>query len=321
MVKVAVSALLLLTLGTDAFQSPTTRAAPKAAPLFALTERQLQFWEDVEAGLDDVEKVYGEIPRIRKFGQYARGEIPAPEPSGPKHQPCEEYVEGLTANAFWDASNEPDLFPWAKELEEKSDVIIEEFQQILGSGQLFASDSAWQNQVMGTGWSAIRLQRLGVWNTDNCRKFPKTYELLKDLNIPFAVRGVCFARQEINSGVKPHSDGRNFILTSHLGLQVPEGCWMKSGEEEKSWEVGKLTTLDTSFEHSTGNPTDKERHVLIIDYWHPQLNEAERAALEFVYDLRNKFESGQVPFRRPRSVEPEGELFGGIWKAITGNEE
>jgi hypothetical protein len=28
------------------------------------------------------------------------------------------------------------------------------------------------------------------------------------------------------------------------------------------------------------------RHVLIIDFWHPELTEAERAGLEFIYDLR-----------------------------------
>ena len=40
--------------------------------LEALTERQEQFWEDVEDGLDDIEKYYrdkGEnIDRIRRFG-------------------------------------------------------------------------------------------------------------------------------------------------------------------------------------------------------------------------------------------------------------
>jgi aspartyl/asparaginyl beta-hydroxylase (cupin superfamily) len=78
-----------------------------------------------------------------------------------------------------------------------------------------------------------------------------------------AVRGVCFARQAAGSGVGSHSDGRNFILTSHLGLKVPEGCWIKVGEEESSWEVGKLTTLDTSFLHSTGNNSTDDRHVLV----------------------------------------------------------
>jgi glucan biosynthesis protein len=95
------------------------------------------------------------------------------------------------------------------------------------------------------------------------------------------------------------------------------------GEETQTWQEGKLTTLDTSFEHSTGNPTDSERHVLIIDFWHPELTEAERAALEFVYDLRNKFESGKVPVRKPRSLmvaqgESEGGGLGALWNSITG---
>ena len=154
----------------------------------------------------------------------ARGEIPPPSGSVLGHQPSEEHVEGLTAKPFWDLVAQPDLFPWAAGLEEKADVIAQEFEEKLAKDQeMFASDSAWQNQVMGQGWSAIRLQRLGVWNTKNCNEFPKTYQLLQSLDIPLAVRGVCFARQNPGSGVEPHTDGRNFILTSHLGLKVPKG--------------------------------------------------------------------------------------------------
>jgi len=247
--------------------------------------------------------------------------VPAPNGYAVGHQPSEEHVDGLTAKPFWNVLDYENLFPWAAELEAKSDVIAKEFEAKLARDeQIFSSDSAWQNQVMGTGWSAVRLQRLGVWNADNCREFPETYELLRSLDIPFAVRGVCFARQAPGSGVQAHSDGRNFILTSHLGLKVPEGCWMKVGEEQRTWEAGKLTTLDTSFEHSTGNPGDSERHVLIIDFWHPELTEAERVALEFVYDLRNKFESGQVPTRKPRSLQQqqEQEGLGALWNKLTG---
>lgn len=170
-----------------------------------------------------------------------------------------------------------------------------------------------------TGWSAIRLQRLGVWNTENCKVFPNTYNLLKSLKIPLAVRGVCFARQAANSGVQPHSDGRNFILTSHLGLKIPHGCWIENAGERRNWEEGKLTTLDTSFSHSTGNPSDADRYVLIIDTWHPELTEAERSGLEFVYDLRNKFESGLVPYRKPRSLQESG--LAGWWGSITGSKK
>ncbi len=248
----------------------------------------------------------------------ASGELPAPKGYAFGHDPSEEHVDGLTAKPFWTTSEAPELFPWAKELEEKSSIIQEELEAKLQRDQeLFNADSAWQNQVMGVGWSAIRLQRLGVWNMDTCQEFPRTYELLRSLGIPLAVRGVCFARQAPGSGVAEHSDGRNFILTSHLGIQVPEGCWMEVGGERKGWSEGKLTTLDTSFVHSTGNPTEKERHVLILDFWHPELTEAERAALEFVYDLRNKFESGKIPFRTPKALQQEAGGLGGWWKSVT----
>lgn len=278
------------------------------------------------------------------FPSSARGELPlVPGCAAAEGQePSEEHIDGLTAQPFWDAANNEALFPWATKLEAQADVILQEFeaklqrdhneqQQDETKNKLFSADSVWQNQVMGKGWSAIRLQRLGTWNTETCQEFPQTYQLLKALNIPLAVRGVCFARQAPGSGVQPHSDGRNFILTSHLGIKVPTDkgdttkCWIQVGKERRSWEVGKLLTLDTSFTHSTGNESEEEdRHVLIIDFWHPELTEAERAALTFVYDLRNKFESGQVPFRKPKKSmeEQQGAAgIGGWWKSLVGGDD
>ena len=47
---------------------------------------------------------------------------------------------------------------------------------------------------------------------------------------------------------------------------------------------------DTTFEHETGNASEEDRYVLIIDFWHPELTPVERAALREFYDLRNAFE-------------------------------
>jgi len=194
----------------------------------------MQFWEDVDEGLINVATVYDErnldIDRILNFAQTAQGINPKPIPTLPGHQPSEEHVDDLTAQPFWDAASDPVNFPWAEKLEANAHIIMEELQAKLDreaqEQSLFAGDSAWQNNVMGKGWSAFRLQRLGVWNMENCKEFPKTSALMRSLNIPFAVRGVCFARQGAGSGVQPHTDGRNFILTSHLGLKVPAGAWV-----------------------------------------------------------------------------------------------
>ncbi len=53
-------------------QMTTTFLGDRDIRLDALTERQKQFWEDVESGLDDIERYYrergGNIDRIRRFG-------------------------------------------------------------------------------------------------------------------------------------------------------------------------------------------------------------------------------------------------------------
>eukprot|EP00956_Cyclotella_meneghiniana_P013643 scaffold19816_cov56-Cyclotella_meneghiniana.AAC.3 len=330
---------------SNAFHSPNQHFSTKPQHHFKhrttlrLTPRQLQFWQDVSTGLQPIEKFYADenqsLDRIWEFCERAKSGVSAVGCMDGQ-EPSEEHVEGLTAKPFWDVESDPKNFPWATKLQDNAHIIINEFQHKLLSpskdessnnnnkdNTLFSGDSAWQSAIMGEGWSAFRLQRLGVWNVANCAVFPQTYELLRSLDIPLAVRGVCFARQCPNSGVSSHSDGRNFILTSHLGLQIPEGCWMKVGNEQRSWTEGKLTTIDTSFTHSTGNPSEEDRHVLIIDFWHPELTEAERAGLTYIYDLRNKFESGEIPFRQPKvEAQPQGEEeekgLSGLWNVLTG---
>ena len=44
----------------------------------------------------------------------------------------------------------------------------------------------------------------------------------------------------------------------------------------------------------TDNTSAEDRYVVIIDFWHPELTEDERTALDFVYDTRNKFETGEL---------------------------
>ena len=89
------------------------------------------------------------------------------------------------------------------------------------------------------------------------------------------------------------------------------------------WLEGKVLTLDTSFVHSTKNDSPEDRYVLIIDFWHPELTEIERKCLEFVYDLRNKFERGDIPVRPLRKTyeddpgKTEGKGLAGLWQAFT----
>lgn len=106
-----------------------------------------------------------------------------------------EFLPGLLAQPFWDASS----FPFVQPLEESADVIRQELQAVMANDALFRADSAY-SQTMGDGWGGFRLQRKGEWIEDNVKRFPQTCRVLKGLDIPIAMRGVMFARQAPHTG-------------------------------------------------------------------------------------------------------------------------
>lgn len=267
-----------------------SNAHDKAIRLNAKNERKNLFFKIVDYGLRD-QYTIDDLTKIFKFCKYANNEMALPTATKHMHEPCEEYIDGLKAMPWWEKSQ----FEWVSGLEKNSTEIVNELINA-ELKHMFISDSKYQ-QTMGTGWTAFRLQRFGQWNAENCALFPKTVEILKSLRIPLAMRGVMFAKQLPRTGVQPHSDGRNFILTAHLGLKIPqdyESCWMKVGGIKKSWKQNEVIILDTSFVHETMNDTNEDRYVLILDFWHPDLTLVERQALAYIYDSRNKFDGGDM---------------------------
>lgn len=49
--------------------------------------------------------------------------------------------------------------------------------------------------------------------------------------------------------LKPHCGTTNRRLTLHLGVIVPEGPYMRVGNETRRWIEGKAVVFDDSFEH------------------------------------------------------------------------
>jgi hypothetical protein len=195
---ICLSVFFLLVIGIDGFsvkQSTNMKPFPSQhrhsllSMKAELAPRKALFFEIVESGLNDRFKE-DDVPRVFKFCQFAKGEIPSPSAKVMMHDPCEEYIDDLEAKPWWNKEQ----FDWVAGLEAQSTVIGDELREVLAARELFKGDSRYQN-TMGEGWTAFRLQRLGQWNEDNVKVFPKTSAIIRSLNIPLAVRGVMFAKQ------------------------------------------------------------------------------------------------------------------------------
>ena len=135
----------------------------------------------------------------------------------------------------------------------------------------------------GQDWKTLVLQDRGRWEETNTKIFPVATQAVRESGCPTAE--VFFARQPGGTGIKPHTDNTNYLMTSHLALRAPEGpCWIRVGSEKREWETGKMLVMDTSFIHETWNETEEERFVLLMRHYHPETTPEERVALQFIFD-------------------------------------
>ena len=228
-------------------------------------------------------------------------------------QQANSYIEELTPQPWHDATKHK----WAAKLEEKWTLVRDELRSALADST--ALESTGQNVwggldesivEYGTGWKTLPLCDRTVWDPVNSALFPQTCALLHKCKVPLIE--AFFAKMAPHSDIKPHSDMCNFVLTSHLGLQVPEGeCSLTVGDTTVEWRNGKVLLFDTSILHCAENRAATERYILMLRVYHPELSAVERSALQLVFDcldepelLEDEMALGEYDARR-RALEAE----------------
>ena len=205
------------------------------------------------------------------------------------YQYTHSYVDGLTCMPFWDISAQS----WAKKLSSKYKTIRKEFLNVIGDKEkLQEGNNVWAGALTeeaggyGEGWSTLVLMNRGMWDESNCNLFPQTAKAVQNSGIP--ATEVFFASMKPNTDIKLHSDFTNFVLTSHLAVEIPESgnnkCRLSIGDETREWINGEIMLFDTSIMHDAINESDEMRYILMFRVWHPDLTEVERNALQLIYD-------------------------------------
>lgn len=205
-------------------------------------------------------------------------------------QECHSYVPGLSIQPFWDTNQ----FDWAQHLEKSYDKIRQEFNTVTANlSQLQAQgNNIWAGALTedassyGEGWKTLVLMNRGRWDPVNTNLFPETARAIHESGVP--VTEVFFASMSPHTDIKIHSDFTNFVLTSHLAVDIPYSgtnqCRLTVGNETKQWINGRVMVFDTSLLHDAINGSDKTRYILMLRIWHPDLTPTERKALQFTFD-------------------------------------
>jgi len=219
-------------------------------------------------------------------------------------QQSNSYIQGLSVQLFHDARR----YPWAQHLEREWSTVREEFLSMLRGDELERrGNNVWVGlaDVRDTGtsaygpeWRTLGLQDRGVWDPVNTKLFPKTTALLHESGTPCVE--AFFAKMPAGSKISPHSDGCNFHLTAHLGIDVPEGeCWLQVGNERREWRNGEVMLFDTSVLHRASNEAVTDRYVLMMRVWHPELTPVEVDALSWIFRCLDEPELAMAGARPP----------------------
>jgi aspartyl/asparaginyl beta-hydroxylase (cupin superfamily) len=216
------------------------------------------------------------------------------------------YVPRLPAIPFYDRS----MFPWAKDLEAKTDLIRNELLAALKKEQGEFSPyiavrpgqpvDQWAALNNSNRWSHYSLWRNGQPNDTHLAQCPETRKALEAVDMA-EIAGLCpnamFSALAPHTEIPPHHGETNARLVVHLPLVVPPKCTYRVGFEHREWREGELLIFDDTIEHMARNDSDQLRVVLIFDVWNPLLAREERDVVRSLAAAARTYNA--VPERKP----------------------
>jgi len=115
------------------------------------------------------------------------------------------------------------------------------------------------------GWKTVNLFSYFFEYRDNCRKFPKTTEIVRRIpNVSMAQVAVI----DPHTRLKAHFGDTNVVIRMHLGLAVPGGLpelGFRAKHLRATWQEGKVWAFNIAHRHYAWNHTDQPRVALVVD--------------------------------------------------------
>ncbi len=130
------------------------------------------------------------------------------------------------------------------------------------------------------GWWAYFFVRDGRVYPAACERCPAVAAALDAT--PLGLGDAMFSILAARSEIPPHGGLNNLCLTCHLALEIPDECGIEVDGSSRRWHDGHCLIFDDTFRHRAWNASDRERVVLLFDFWHPALTAMEQEVLRWL---------------------------------------
>lgn len=141
----------------------------------------------------------------------------------------------------------------------------------------------------GPGWNHWRVFELydpRSGPTGLCDLAPVAASILEELlqSSPY-IQQFCFLALHPRSRLPVHADIANFLVSCHLGVEVPENSGLVVAGEARAAQEGHCYCFNNSYLHSAYNDSDRDRWVLAVHQTHPELTPIEKSAIKVIFEL------------------------------------
>lgn len=183
-----------------------------------------------------------------------------------------------------------DEFPHLKILEDNFKVILDELKELRKNsknGFWLETFPGYLDEKSQNTWKVYTFKFFGIKHPLNASLCPKTADLvLNKLDLV----SCDFSYIPPKTKILPHKGFSKMVLRAHLGLVIPKDCYIRVGNETRTWEEGKLIIFDDSFDHEAWNDSDSDRIVLMFDIPNPRWGYTSHEISKYKIDtLHDKF--------------------------------
>ena len=186
---------------------------------------------------------------------------------------------GLRFKPFWDLPQINNYLLKNKEtiLKELNSLNFESDFEEIGNNE----HNLHSSEYLNNNWTAFHLVKKFHNVYENQQKCPLTTTIIQ--NMPNFFGSVFFSALKGGAKIPKHTGATNINLTCLLGLKNLEETVFNVNGEEKKWGDHEIIIFDDSFEHDVINTGKSTRIILIIEIFHPDLNEIEREMFQNMY--------------------------------------
>ena len=157
-------------------------------------------------------------------------------------------------------------YKWVKSIEENWHLVRDEIVSTLSEKDQIINNPLQHGVSRPGAWKYIHLLFFGWERKQNIKKFPVTWSVFTK-NVPGLIF-LTISTLDKNAEVLPHYSDTNTNLRCHLGIKIPSPlplCGIKVGNEERSWEEGKVIMFSDCHQHSVWNHSNENRIVIVFD--------------------------------------------------------